>query len=149
MTRASLLVVVLSTCAVQPASRAPPNQDANVLGGPLEVCGLTPMTGYARSGSCRSGPDDVGTHVICATMTQSFLDFTRSRGNDLVTPRAELDFPGLREGDRWCVCALRWREAFEAGCAPPVVLESTHARALEYVLMEWLRSHAMSPAAQG
>ena len=138
MKRATVLVVVLSTCAVQPPSKPGPSQDVNVLGGPLGVCGLVPMTGYARSGSCRSGPDDAGTHVICATMTQSFLDFTRSRGNDLVTPRAELDFPGLREGDRWCVCALRWREALGAGVAPPVALEATARRSLDFVTREQL-----------
>lgn len=137
-----LLVVLLSTCAVQPASKGSPGQDANVLGGPLEVCSLAPKTGFARSGSCRSGPDDVGTHVICATMTQPFLDFTRSQGNDLVTPRLELDFPGLREGDRWCVCALRWREALGAGVAPPVALEATARRALDFVTREQLQAAA-------
>jgi uncharacterized protein (DUF2237 family) len=100
------------------------------------------MTGYSRSGFCRSGPDDLGTHVICATMTQAFLEFTRSRGNDLITPRAEFDFPGLRAGDRWCVCALRWREALEGGAAPPVVLEATARRSLDFVTRQQLRAAA-------
>ena len=140
MKRVGLLLLAVSACAVQSTSKAAVVQDPNVLGAPLEICSLAPMTGYARSGSCRSGPDDVGTHVICATMTQPFLDFTRSQGNDLVTPRLDLDFPGLKAGDRWCVCALRWREALGAGVAPPVVLEATARHALDFVTPEQLRA---------
>ena len=140
MKRLRWLVLGLSACAVQPAAKAPLARDANVLGGPLEICSLSPMTGFARSGACRSGPDDVGTHVICAEMTQTFLDFTRSRGNDLVTPRPEFDFPGLKPGNHWCVCALRWREALEAGAAPPVMLEASASHALEFVLKEQLET---------
>ena len=121
----------------------------NVLGGELLACCFDPLTGHFRDGSCRTAEDDAGTHLVCARMTKEFLAFGLARGNDLVTPRPEMRFRGLRPGDRWCVCALRWREAYENGCAPPVVLECTHAKALEYVLMEWLRRHAVSPAPQG
>lgn len=100
------------------------------------------MTGFFRDGSCRTGPEDLGTHVVCARMTAAFLEFTRSRGNDLSTPRPEYQFPGLKPGDRWCLCALRWREACEAGVAPPVELGATHAKALEWVSLELLRAHA-------
>ena len=91
------------------------------------------MTGYYRDGVCNTGPTDTGRHVVCAIMTEEFLTFTKSRGNDLSTPRPEYQFPGLRPGDGWCLCALRWKEAYEAGCAPLVRLESTHEKALEYV----------------
>ncbi len=118
------------------------NQPLNVLGEPLQLCCSNPMTGFFRDGSCRTGPEDLGTHVVCARMTAAFLEFTRSRGNDLSTPRPEYQFPGLKPGDRWCLCALRWREACEAGVAPPVELGATHAKALEWVSLELLRAHA-------
>jgi uncharacterized protein (DUF2237 family) len=114
----------------------------NVLGGPLEPCSLDPPTGFFRDGTCRTEGVDPGFHAICAVMTEEFLAFTRARGNDLVTPRPELLFPGLRAGDRWCVVAERWREALEAGVAPPVVLEATHASALEFVSLDELEAHA-------
>ena len=114
----------------------------NVLGGPLQTCGRDPVTGFYRDGCCETGPDDVGTHVVCAVMTDAFLDFTRSRGNDLSTPRPEYRFPGLAAGDRWCLCVSRWAEALAAGVAPPVVLEATHARALGVVDLGDLRAHA-------
>lgn len=114
----------------------------NVLGGPLQPCGLDPMTGFYRDGCCETGPTDLGTHVVCAVMTADFLAFTRSRGNDLSTPRPEYRFPGLRPGDRWCLCVSRWREAYDAGVAPPVVLEATNARALDVVTLDALRAHA-------
>ena len=98
---------------------------------------------------CHTAAQDAASHVVCPKMTVAFLNFQMERANDLITPRPEHRFKGLKPGDRWCVCALRWREAYEHGCAPPVVLECTHARALEYVLMEWLRRHAASPAPQG
>lgn len=101
------------------------------------------MTGFYRDGYCRTGPGDHGLHTVCAQVTREFLDFSARRGNDLITPRPELDFPGLEPGDRWCLCVERWREAFEAGCAPPVVLEATHASALEFVNLEDLRAHAL------
>jgi uncharacterized protein (DUF2237 family) len=113
----------------------------NVLGTPLVPCSYDPLTGYYRDGCCNTDAQDSGSHVICARVTQAFLDFSVTRGNDLVTPRPEVRFRGLQPGDRWCLCALRWKEAFEAGVAPPVVLESTHARALDYVTLEQLRAH--------
>jgi len=117
----------------------------NVLGTPLHPCSYAPLTGWRRDGCCDTDAQDAGSHVICARMTATFLNHQMERGNDLITPRPEHRFAGLKPGDRWCVCALRWREAYEAGYAPPVVLESTHQRALDYVLMDWLRKHAVSP----
>lgn len=114
----------------------------NVLGGPLAPCSLDPVTGFYRDGRCATGPEDRGTHVVCAVMTAEFLTFTASRGNDLSTPRPEWDFPGLRPGDRWCLCLSRWTEARAAGVAPPVVLEATHAKALEAVPLAELRARA-------
>jgi uncharacterized protein (DUF2237 family) len=115
----------------------------NVLGEELRPCSYDPLTGYLRDGCCHHAGDDSGTHVICARMTAAFLAFTRERGNDLSTPRPQWRFPGLKPGDRWCLCALRWREALEAGIAPPVALASTHERALEYVPLEVLQRHAL------
>ena len=121
----------------------PIDPSLNVLGGPLRACGLDPLTGFYRDGRCETGPDDVGTHVVCAVMTAEFLAFTRGRGNDLSTPRPAVRFPGLRPGDRWCLCVSRWNEALDAGVAPPVVLEATHAKALETVPLGALRAHAV------
>lgn len=115
--------------------------DLNVLGTPLVKCCDDPPTGFYRDGRCVTGPSDAGTHVVCAVMTKEFLDFTLSRGNDLVTPGPR--FPGLKPGDRWCVCALRWREAFEAGHAPPVVLNSTSDVALKYTTLEALKTNSL------
>jgi uncharacterized protein len=115
----------------------------NVLGGPLEACCHAPLTGYFRDGYCRTDDTDHGRHVVCAEMTAEFLDYTKSRGNDLSTPRPEFDFPGLAPGDRWCLCALRWKEAWEEGIAPPVILESCEETALELVPFEALKQHAI------
>ena len=115
----------------------------NVLGETLESCSVRPLTGFTRTGSCETGPQDVGSHTVCSQVTQEFLDFSQAQGNDLVTPVPEFDFPGLRPGDRWCVCATRWQEAFEAGCAPRVVLRATHERALDVVSMADLKAHAI------
>lgn len=117
----------------------------NVLGQPLVPCSHEPLTGYFRDGCCHTRHDDTGSHVVCARMTEAFLAFTRSRGNDLGTPRPEWQFPGLRPGDQWCLCVLRWKEAFDAGVAPPVLLESTHIRALDQVRLEQLQSCAIQP----
>ncbi|MEM1115912.1 MAG: DUF2237 domain-containing protein [Bacteroidota bacterium] len=117
----------------------------NVLGGPLDECGRDPLTGFYRDGCCETGPDDVGTHVVCAVMTAEFLAFTRGRGNDLSTPRPEFRFAGLAPGDRWCLCVSRWAEAYAAGVAPPVVLEATNKRALQRVSLDALRAHAVEP----
>ena len=113
-------------------------KDRNVLKGALHLCCSQPMTGFYRDGYCRTGPGDSGSHIVCAIMTDEFLEFTRSRGNDLSTPMPYFQFPGLRAGDRWCLCALRWKEAYEAGFAPPVVLEATHEKVLEFIPFEWL-----------
>ena len=113
----------------------------NVLGGDLESCSLDPVTGFYRDGYCRTGSDP-GLHAVCAVLTEEFLEFTRSRGNDLTTPQPQYLFPGLRPGDRWCVVAARWAEALEAGVAPPVVLDATHASALEFVSLAELQAHA-------
>ena len=114
----------------------------NVLGEPLLACSYDPLTGYLRDGCCNTREDDTGSHVICARMTADFLRFSLARGNDLITPRPEFRFAGLRPGDRWCLCALRWKEAFEAGVAPPVFLASTHRRALDFVPLDMLQQCA-------
>ena len=111
----------------------------NVLGTPLEACSLDPMTGYYRNGCCDTGSEDKGVHIVCAVMTEEFLAFSKERGNDLSTPVPMYEFPGLKAGDRWCLCAARWREAYDAGCAPTVVLEATHARMLEWASLDELR----------
>lgn len=118
----------------------------NVLGGPLATCSAAPLTGFYRTGCCDTGPDDQGLHVVCAQVTAEFLAFSRSRGNDLSTPRPEYGFPGLRPGDRWCLCADRWQEALDAGLAPPVVLAATHEAALAVVSRADLLRHAVDVA---
>jgi uncharacterized protein (DUF2237 family) len=117
--------------------------ELNVLGGPLEPCGTQPMTGFYRDGCCSSGPDDLGRHTVCAVVSAEFLALQRGLGNDLSTPRPEYDFPGLVPGDRWCVVAVRWLQAYQAGAASGVVLAATNARALEVVPLEALRQHAV------
>lgn len=115
----------------------------NVLGGLLQVCSASPLTGFSREGVCNTGPQDVGSHTVCAQMTEAFLDYSLQRGNDLVTPVPEYDFPGLKAGDRWCVCATRWLDAAEAGVAPPVILDATHERALAKIALGDLKYHAL------
>jgi uncharacterized protein (DUF2237 family) len=110
----------------------------NVFGEELMLCSTEPMTGYYRNGCCETGPDDLGTHTVCAIMTKEFLDFSLSRGNDLITPRAEYDFPGLVPGDKWCLCASRWMEAYRAGVAPKIVLEASHEKTLDYISLDEL-----------
>ena len=114
-----------------------------MLGGELEECGTDPVTGFYRDGRCSSGPEDMGSHTVCAVVTQEFLSHQQSVGNDLVSPVPAYGFPGLRPGDRWCVVALRWLQALEAGAAAPVVLSSTNERALELIPLEVLRAHAV------
>jgi hypothetical protein len=118
-----------------------PSSARNVFGAPLACCCTSPLTGFNRDGYCHTGPHDLGSHTVCAEMTAAFLDFSRRHGNDLVTPRPEFGFPGLRPGDRWCLCVSRWKEAFEAGVAPPVLLAATHEKALEVVTLEQLQAH--------
>lgn len=115
----------------------------NVLGSPLQSCCTAPLTGFYRDGFCRTGAGDVGVHVVCAQMTADFLAFTQAQGNDLSTPMPAYQFPGLQPGDCWCLCAARWKEALDAGVVPPVVLEATHAAALEYVSLHELQQHAI------
>ena len=115
-------------------------QVLNVLGTELIPCSYDPLTGFFRDGCCKTDSQDHGSHVVCARITQEFLDFTLKQGNDLMTPRPEYRFKGLKHGDKWCLCALRWREALAAGVAPPVILESTHQKALEFVTLDQLRS---------
>ena len=115
----------------------------NVLGGELAVCSLQPKTGYLRDGHCRTRPDDGGLHVVCAQVDDGFLTFSRDEGNDLLTPVPAYDFPGLKSGDRWCLCAPRWREALEQGMAPPVDLMATHESALDYATLEDLLLHSI------
>jgi uncharacterized protein (DUF2237 family) len=121
--------------------------DRNVLGGLLEKCSVTPLTGWFRDGSCRTDRSDIGRHVVCAMMTEPFLEFTRRRGNDLTRPALDVGFPGLEPGDYWCLCAERWREALEEGVAPPVWLAATHSSALEVVTLDDLVEHAVDPLA--
>ena len=116
-------------------------QQKNVLGSELQDCGIDPMTGFYRDGCCNTGPGDVGTHTVCAIMTDEFLEHSKSKGNDLITPRPEFDFPGLKAGDAWCLCALRWEEARQAGCAPRVKLTSTNIKTLEMVKFDDLKAH--------
>ncbi|MDJ0725501.1 MAG: DUF2237 domain-containing protein [Prochloraceae cyanobacterium] len=120
------------------------NQAKNVLGNKLEICCTSPMTGYYRNGSCNVDPTDFGVHSVCARVTAEFLNYTKSLGNDLTTPRPEYNFPGLKPGDRWCLCAARWVEAKDDGFAPPIVLESTHEITLQYVSLEELKQYAIA-----
>jgi uncharacterized protein (DUF2237 family) len=117
--------------------------DRNVLGAALADCSHTPKTGFFRDGCCRTGPQDRGLHVVCVELTAEFLAFSRAAGNDLSTPRPEFEFPGLQPGDRWCLCAERWREAYMAGAAPRVVLSATEETALSVVTLEQLKAHAL------
>lgn len=119
-------------------------QASNVLGGTLQLCCTSPVTGFYRDGLCNTGAGDFGAHVVCAQMTEEFLTYTKAQGNDLSTPVPAYDFPGLKAGDRWCLCASRWKEALDDGVAPLVVLEATHASALEYVSLDDLKQHAIA-----
>ncbi|MFO1345639.1 MAG: DUF2237 domain-containing protein [Rhodocyclaceae bacterium] len=115
----------------------------NVLGGPLGACGERPLTGFFRDGCCNTSDDDLGRHTVCAVMTAEFLEFSKAAGNDLSTPRPEFGFPGLRPGDRWCLCAARWREAWETGAAPRVLLNATNEATLDIVTLEALKALAI------
>ncbi|WP_422035864.1 DUF2237 family protein [Reyranella sp.] len=126
----------------RPDRRAP---SVNVLGGVLEPCSTQPVTGFYRDGCCNTGAEDLGLHTVCVVLTADFLLFSKSRGNDLSTPMPQYGFPGLKPGDRWCLCASRWKEAFEADVAPQVVLEATHAVTLHVVPLADLKRHAFRP----
>ena len=121
------------------------SEATNVIGSHLQSCCTSPMTGFYRTGKCTTGAGDFGAHVICAQMTEEFLAFTKAQGNDLSTPVEGSAFPGLKPGDRWCLCASRWQEALHAGVAPPVVLAATHVTAIEYVSIDDLKQHALGP----
>jgi uncharacterized protein len=124
--------------------RFDPHEHArNVLGDKLQSCSERPPTGFFRDGCCNTGPEDVGVHTVCAVMTAEFLEFSKARGNDLSTPVPEFGFPGLKPGDRWCLCAPRWREALDAGHAPRVVLGATHEASLEFASLEDYKKHAI------
>ena len=115
----------------------------NVLGTNLETCSLEPLTGFYRDGCCNTGMEDQGLHLVCTQVTEAFLEFSAAQGNDLSTPMPMMGFDGLKPGDRWCLCVLRWKEALQAGMAPPVVVEATHMSALEFVELEDLQAHAV------
>ncbi|MEL6987004.1 MAG: DUF2237 domain-containing protein [Bacteroidota bacterium] len=115
----------------------------NVFGENVELCCNSPMTGFYRTGFCYTGPDDFGTHIVCAKVTEAFLAYSKSQGNDLITPRPEYNFPGLQAGDKWCLCISRWVEAMEAGYAPPIDLKATHIKALDYVPLDILKKFAL------
>lgn len=117
-------------------------QELNVLGTELEECSTKPLTGFFRDGNCATGKQDLGSHTVCARVTEDFLNYSREEGNDLITPMPEYNFPGLKPGDQWCLCAMRWQQAFEAGCAPRVMLRATNAAALKIVRLEDLKSLA-------
>lgn len=119
------------------------NDDLNVLGGPLAICSIDPVTGFYRDGCCNTGAEDVGLHVVCTQVTHEFLEFARDRGNDLISPAPRFGFPGLKPGDRWCVCAATWRQAYEAGVASPVVLEATHEETLAVIPLAALKEYAV------
>tara|TARA_B100000700_G_C14897226_1_gene785617 strand:+ start:481 stop:855 length:375 start_codon:yes stop_codon:yes gene_type:complete len=118
-------------------------EDKNVFGEPIELCGENPITGFFRDGSCKTDDNDQGSHTVCALVTKEFLQFSKSMGNDLMTPRPELNFEGLKEGDPWCLCANRWLEAYQHNAAPRVKLRSTNSKALEIISMEILKANAI------
>lgn len=130
------------SCPVRMSSSKGAVMERNVLGGELQKCCGEPLTGYYRDGSCRTGRSDFGVHTVCAVVTKTFLDYSKERGNDLMTPRRESNFPGLKDGDKWCLCASRWKEALDGGVAPPVVLQATHEKTLEFVGIDLLQEHA-------
>lgn len=115
----------------------------NVLGEPLAPCSMQPVTGFYRDGRCNTGPEDIGLHAVCVLLTEEFLDFSAAQGNDLSTPQPDFGFPGLKPGERWCLCAARWQQALEAGAAPRVVLQATHAAALRVVSLSDLKKYAL------
>lgn len=163
--RVGLVIILFATCAssgiaaaqtgcalgtagcAKQQSTTPAQPVKNIHGEALSVCSSQPMTGWFRDGSCRTNAQDRGRHVVCAVMTEAFLQFTRSRGNDLSTPKPDARFPGLKPNDRWCLCALRWREAQESGFAPPVITTATHAKATDFVFKSVLIEHGQDTQA--
>lgn len=145
----SILLFILASCQSAIVTQSPTEEEnmkrsaKNVLGGELLSCCTDPLTGFYRDGHCYTGADDYGTHIVCARVSEDFLGFSVSCGNDLVTPLPAYHFPGLQPGDYWCLCVTRWVEAYKAGVAPPINLEATHEKALEYVSIEVLLSYAV------
>jgi uncharacterized protein len=142
----SLLMLAMGfgpKAGVSPSAVADDRAERNVLDQPIQPCSTSPMTGFYRDGCCSGGPQDRGSHTVCARMTAEFLRFSRRRGNDLSTPRPAYNFPGLQPGDSWCLCVLRWKEAYDAGVAPPLRLAATHKAALRVVSLKQLREHAL------
>lgn len=137
------VLIGLSICMKENSTIDNEQKKLNVLGTELKSCCQDPMTGFYRDGHCRTGPQDYGTHIICAEMTSDFLNYSAGCGNDLITPRPEYHFPGLKPGDRWCLCISRWMEAERAGVAPPVSLSATHSSALDYVDIKILKKYAL------
>jgi len=135
-----------SACAFPERPVAAKEADVNVDGAPLGVCGSAPLTGFFRDGRCSTGAEDTGVHVVCSRVTSAFLEYTKTQGNDLQTPRGA--FAGLKDGDRWCLCAARWSEAERAGVAPPVIVEATHASATKLIAPDKLRAHALREASR-
>jgi uncharacterized protein (DUF2237 family) len=119
------------------------SKQKNVFGEDLQLCSFKPLTGYFRDGCCNTDSGDLGLHVVCAEVTEQFLEYSKSRGNDLSTPNPDVEFPGLKPGDRWCLCALRWKEALDAGVAPPVILSSTNEKVLEIIELKDLKRYAI------
>lgn len=115
--------------------------ELNILGSPLEKCCSNPKTGFYRDGFCKTGPDDIGIHVVCAEVTQDFLEYSARQGNDLITPKPNYNFPGLKAGDRWCLCASRWKEAYEANAAPSIIAKATHLKAKEIIPVDILLTY--------
>ena len=140
----ALTTILSSSSAPNPISSRP----LNVLGGDLRCCCTSPKTGFYRDGYCQTGPLDVGRHTVCARVTAEFLQFSKRRGNDLITPKPEYRFPGLNPGDKWCLCVSRWKEALDMGVAPQVILEATHMKALETVTLDELKAYAIPAPAQ-
>jgi uncharacterized protein len=138
----TLVLLVLPSVNYLSSNFMKEHNQLNVFGSELELCCSSPMTGFYRDGHCHTGPTDYGTHTVCAIMSDEFLAFSKSKGNDLSTPRPEFSFPGLKAGDKWCLCVLRWKEALEAGMAPPILLKSTHDKSLEYVSLIDLSENA-------
>ena len=136
------IIIFLTILIISKVSMADKNQK-NVLGDPIKICSVKPMTGFFRDGFCRTGDSDTGSHVVAAIIDQKFLDYTKSKGNDLETPQPQYNFSGLKPGDRWCVCATRWSEALKAGAAPAIDLEATHEKALKYISIETLKKHKL------
>lgn len=132
-------------CEVLMAEKSEINSK-NVYGDPLIMCCLDPLTGFYRNGLCQTGADDYGTHIVCARLTDEFLEYSKMKGNDLITPRPDLNFPGLRAGDHWCLCISRWIEAQRDGVAPPIKLEATHEKALNYMTLEVLELYSIAKA---